>query len=95
MPGWGQSSKPRNNKLDIVDYHFIVLLSACTQKIVKMPRIAKENFQRSQHVEKIQECEGALIEMGYLRPKQNNKQKKKKQVKKKIDKNKKFKQRRG
>ena len=52
---------------------FIILISFCThhQKI-KMPK-KKKNFQKSQQKERLNECEGALIEMGYLRKKATNK----------------------
>ena len=46
-----------------------------------MPAKIEDKFQKNKHEEKLTECEGDLIEMGYLRKKATNKTNKPKQKK--------------
>ena len=57
--------------------------------MIKMPAKIKDKFQKTKQKEKLNECEGALIKMGYLRKKATNKPnkpKQKKPKKKKVNK---------
>ena len=51
-----------------------------------MPAKIQDKFQKNKTEEKLAECEGALVEMGYLREKVPAKMRKKKVRNKKINK---------
>ena len=56
---------------------FVIILSYCAHHhVIKMPAKIQDKFQKSKNEEKLAECEGALIEMGYLREKAPSKTKK-------------------
>ena len=50
-----------------------------------MPAKIQDKFQKNKTEEKLAECEGALVEMGYLREKVATKMRKKKVRNKKIN----------
>ena len=55
----------------------VIILSYCTHhQVIKMPAKIQDKFQQSKNEDKLAECEGALVEMGYLREKAPSKTKK-------------------
>ena len=57
---------------------FIIMFSFCAHyHLIRMPRKIQDNFLKGQQEDKLQECESALVDMGYLRKKPNKQTNKK------------------